>query len=156
MIMIGDLADNYCKWLFITIHDDYRSWLVIKIDLWWLLIDYDEEWLWLLIMMIESLRWLVHGDYGWRLIDDGWLRLWWIITENDLSLFMMIIIDDLHNYFNFHNYPSVPKNKSCALNANFLDISMLNVPIKRNLQNLLKLKMMKSCVFWEKSVPWAI
>ena len=51
---------------------------------------------------------------------------------------------------------SVKKNKSCALNANFLDISMLNVPIKRNLQNLLKLKMMKSCVFWEKSVPWAI
>ena len=27
-----------------------------------------------------------------------------MITENDLSLFMMIIIDDLHNYFNFHNY----------------------------------------------------
>ena len=94
----------YCKWFFITMHDDYRWWLVIKIDLWWLLIDYDEEWLWFLIMMIESLRWLVHGDYGWRLIDDGWLRSWLIITENDLSLIMMIIIADLHNYFNFDNY----------------------------------------------------
>ena len=46
----------------------------------------------------------MHGDYGWRLIDDGWLRSWLIITENDLSLFMMVIIDDLHNYFNFDNY----------------------------------------------------
>ena len=94
----------YCKLLFITMHDDYRWWLVIKIDLWWLLIDYDEEWLWFLIKMIEALRWLMHGDYGWRLIDDGWLRSWLMITENDLSLFMMIIIDDLHNNFNFDNY----------------------------------------------------
>ena len=85
-------------------HDDYRWWLVIKIDLWWLLIDNDEEWLWFLIMMLESLRWLVHGDFGWRLIDDDWLRSWLIITENDQSLFTMIIIDDLHNYFNFDNY----------------------------------------------------
>ena len=56
------------------------------------------------IMMIESLRWPVHGDYGWRLIDDGWLRSLLIITENDLSLFMIIIIDVLHNYFNFDDY----------------------------------------------------
>ena len=105
MIMIGDY---YWKWLFIIMHDDYRWWLVIRMDLWWLLIDDDQEWTWLLIMMTESLPWLVHGGYGWRFIDDGWLRSWLIIFDNDwwlhnLSLFMMIIIDDLYNYFNFDN-----------------------------------------------------
>ena len=104
MIMIGDLGDYNHKWLSITMHGDYRWWLVIRIGLWWLLIDYDQEWFWLLIMMIESLRWLMNGDYGWRLIDDGWLRSWLIITENDLSLFMMIIIAYLHNYLNSNNY----------------------------------------------------
>ena len=90
--------------IFISMHDDYIRWLMIRIDLWWLLIDYDHEWLWSLIMLIELLRWLVHGGYGWELIDDGWLRSWLMITENDMSLFMMIIIDDLNDDFIIDNY----------------------------------------------------
>ena len=108
-IMIGDLADYYWKWLVIIMHADYRWRLKIRIDLRWNLIDCDQEWLWSLIMMIESLRWLVNCDYAWRLMDDDWLRSSLMITDNDwwqhnLSLIMMIIIDDLHNYCNFDNY----------------------------------------------------
>ena len=51
---------------------------------------------------------------------------------------------------------SVPKNKSCALNANFLDISMLNVPIKRKFAESSQIENDEIMCFWEKSVPWTI
>ena len=62
-------------------------------------------------MIIDNDNWIIPmtgGDYGWRLIDDGWWRSWLIITDDDwwqhdLLLIMMIIID-VHNHFNFDNY----------------------------------------------------
>ena len=67
-IMIDDLADYYWKWLCFIMHDVYR-WLVIRIDLWWLLIDYDQDWLWLLIMIFER------NDCCMVIMDEDWLMM---------------------------------------------------------------------------------
>ena len=68
-IMVDDLADYYCKWVFIIMHDDYKWWLVIRIDLWWLLIDYDQDWFWLLIMILED------NDCCMVIMDEDWLMM---------------------------------------------------------------------------------